>query len=339
LIALISAPPGDGSAFGDAVGAGELRRFEFTQAQMGLPFRIVVYAPTMPIAAAAVRATYEQVARLNMVFSDYETESEVSRLSRSSGQGRAVSVSQDLWQVLWNAKRWEKETAGALDVTVGPYVGLWRKARREGKLPDKYYLDKARGSVGGDKWRLEEVDRTVELTAPRMWLDLGGIAKGYVLDQALQVMTGQGLDRVLLQAGGDIFCGSPPPGKMGWRIEVPGDDGQDELMIQIQNRALATSGDYYQFVEIDGVRYSHIIHPQTGLGLSNRIQVSVVASNAMTADALATSLCVLGPERGVQLVRGQQDVGYRMIFQGAGKKSNFTSEGFQKWVIATGQEK
>ena len=162
--------------------ARELQRFEFSEPQMGLPFRIVLYAADKLTAEAAAGAAFGRIQQLNAILSDYEDDSELSRLSRTAGSGQAVRVSDELWFVLRRAQKLAERTDGAFDVTVGPVVSLWRKARREKKLPDAERLAQALEAVGHQKMRLDSRSRTVQLLVPRMRLDLGAIAKGYATD-------------------------------------------------------------------------------------------------------------------------------------------------------------
>ena len=138
-----------------------------------------------------------------------------------------------------------------------------------------------------------------------MRLDLGGIAKGYAADEALRVLCTRGIDRALVDAGGDVVIGDPPPGRIGWRIGIaPLEvDGAPSRYLTLAQSAIATSGDAFQFVEIGGQRYSHIVDPRTGFGLNHRQSVTVRARDGITADSLATAVSVLGPEEGLQLIK------------------------------------
>jgi thiamine biosynthesis lipoprotein len=275
---------------------------------MGLPFRIVLYAPNPAKAAKAAEAAFARISQLNSILSDYETDSELSRLSRTSGSGQAVPVSEDLWRVLERANQFAQRTGGAFDVTVGPYVSLWRRARRERKLPNPLRLAEAGKAVGYRRLELDPKARTARLTAPNMRLDLGGIAKGYALEEALQVLQAQGIRSALISGGGDLAVSGPPPGKPGWRIEVAPLDvpnAPPARYVLLARAALATSGDLFQRLEIDGRRYSHIVDPRTGIGLQDHSLVTVIARDGMTADALATAASVLGPARGVRLVESE----------------------------------
>jgi thiamine biosynthesis lipoprotein len=285
--------------------AAPLARFEYTRPQMGVPFRIVLYAATQRQADAAARAAFTRIEQLNALLSDYEEDSELSRLSATAGQGQAVPVSEDLWRVLAAGQRLAAQTDGAFDLTAGPVVTLWRRARRQHRLPEPERLAAARAAVGYRHLELNARDRSARLLVPGMRLDLGGIAKGYAVDEALKTLRAHGLTRALVSGGGDLVVGDPPPGTKGWRIEVAPLDAPGAppaRFVRLQHRALATSGDVFQHVEIDGVRYSHIVDPRTGVGLTDHSLVTVIARNGLTADALATAVSVLGPKAGLRLV-------------------------------------
>ena len=137
-------------------------------------------------------------------------------------------------------------------------------------------------------------DHTVLLKLPGMQLDLGGIAKGYAADEALATLRARGIKSALVAVGGDIAIGDAPPGQQGWRIGLEPVGGE----LLLHNAAVSTSGDTEQFREIGGVRYSHIIDPKTGRGITSRIAVTVVARRGLEADPIATAISVLGEERG-----------------------------------------
>ncbi len=280
-------------------------RYEFSEPQMGLPFRIVLYAHEPATAQKAARAAFERIAQLNDILSDYDTDSELSRLSRTAGEKRAVPVSPDLWLVLARAQEFARQTDGAFDITVGPYVSLWRKARREKNLPRPDLLAAARDAVGWRHLVLDARHRTATLLVADMRLDLGSIAKGYAIDEGLRVLLVHGISRALVTGGGDMAAGYPPPGAKGWRITLAPLDAADAppaRHLLLTRAGLGTSGDLYQHVEIDGVRYSHIVDPKTGYGLTDHSLVTVIARDCITANSLATSVSVLGPERGLKLV-------------------------------------
>ena len=272
---------------------------------MGVPFRLVLYARDQGTADGGAEAAFGRIQKLNDIMSDYDPESELSKLSVSAGTGRAVTVSDDLWFVLKRAQDLAERSNGAFDVTVGPCVVLWRQARREHKLPDAKKLAQAMRAVGYNHVRLDPKRRTVELLVPGMKLDLGGIAKGYAVGEAIKTLRSRGIDRALVEGGGDLAVSGPPPGKKGWRVEAAPLDvtnAPSARFLILKDRAISTSGDLYQRLEIDGRRYSHIVDPHTGIGLTDHSLVSVIARDSITADSLTKVVSVLGPEKGLEFI-------------------------------------
>ena len=268
---------------------------------MGMPVRVVLYADTEAQARRAATSAFARVEALEQIFSDYRAGSEVSRLS-----GRAqewVPVSVELFALMRRAVEIARLTDGAFDPTVGPLVSLWREARHTKTLPPAAMIESARARVGFSLIDLDEHRRAIRLKTEGMRLDFGGIAKGYILQEALRDAAAAGVTRALLEAGGDIVVGDPPPGRDGWRIDTPETDKAFAHHAgRLRNMAIATSGPTAQFIEIDGVRYSHVIDPRRGLGLTHDVVARVIAPDGATADALATAATVLGPE-GVQRIR------------------------------------
>jgi len=310
-----------------------LARFEFTQPQMGLPFRIVLYAADQTAAESAARAAFARIRQLNDILSDYDTDSELSRLSRTAGEGRAVPVSADLWFALERSQALAARTDGAFDPTVGPIVSLWRKARREKKLPRPDSLTEARAAVGWEKLRLDPKARTATLLVPNMRLDLASVAKGYAVDEALRVLRVHSVTRALVAGAGDIAASDPPPGKKGWRIEVASLDASNappSRFVLLQRTALATSGDVFQHLEIGGVRYSHIVDPKTGLGLTDHSLATVIAPDCATANSLATAVSVLGPQAGLKLIEDTPDTAVRIVRQPGTNIEAFESRRFTR---------
>ncbi|MBM3891616.1 MAG: FAD:protein FMN transferase, partial [Verrucomicrobia bacterium] len=323
----------------------------------GIPFRITLYAPDRATADAAADAAFKRIKELNAILSDYEPDSELSRLSKTSGSGQAVAVSPTLWTVLSRAQELSRRSDGAFDITIGPPVWLWRKARLVRKLPDPAALAEARKAVGWQKMVLDPDQRTAKLLAANMRLDPGGIAKGYAADEALAALRQHGITRALVVAGGDMAIGHPPPGKPGWRIAVAPLDGNGQpevaqassLRIHDQPQAgslrhhrfltasrcgLATSGDLFQHVEISGKRYSHIVDPRTGIGLTDHSLVVVIARDGLTADGLSTTVSVLGPQAGLKLIQATAGAEVFIARRPADKIETFESKGFRRFCEA-----
>ena len=199
---------------------GPATRYEFAQVQMGTSFKIVLYAPEAETANRAAEAAFGRVKQLNDILSDYDADSELSKLSCTGGSGRDVPLGDDLWFVLCRAQRLSRRTGGAFDVTVGPYTTIWQRVRSLKQLPSAEELAAAGRSVGYRHLRLDPCRQTARLLRVDMRLDLGAIAKGYAADEALDVLRGHGITRALVDAGGDIAIGDPPPDRSGWRIGV-----------------------------------------------------------------------------------------------------------------------
>ncbi|MBX3438363.1 MAG: FAD:protein FMN transferase [Planctomycetaceae bacterium] len=295
-----AAPPTDDAA------PSPLQRYEFLQIRMAVPVHIAVYAGDEPTANLATQAAYARIKQIDRLMSHYDPDSELSRVCRDAVPGEPIVVSQELMDVLTHAARVSQQSNGAFDVTVGPLMDLWRKSRRTKTLPEKPELEAARRRVGHDMITLDSDARTVTFAIADMQLDLGGIAKGYAADEALRVLREHGIERALIDAGGDVVAGEPPPGAAGWTIGVApleAPDGAPQRFLSLRNAAIATSGDASQYVEIGGIRYSHIMDPRTGAGLTTRSSVTIVAGDGITADALASAVSVMGPEEGLKLVR------------------------------------
>ncbi len=282
----------------NALGQDSLQRYEYRQTRMGMAVRVVLYAPHDTTARHAGRAAFRRMEDLETVLSSYRSSSELNRLSDRAGEG-PVSVSRPLFAVLREAQRLARQSEGAFDVTAGPYLNLWSRAREHEELPDSAALRRASARVGWTNVRLNENPRTVRLTVDSMQLNVGGIAKGYILDRALDTLAAEGVSRAMIEAGGDIVVSGSPPDRTGWEIRLPEADSSGHAQpLRLDHAAVSTSGDTHQFVEIDGTRYSHVVDPRTGLGLTHRLLVTIIAEDGTTADGLATTVGVLGADAG-----------------------------------------
>ena len=300
----VHAPP---SLLGKGAGGlGSSFRFEFESKHMGTTFRVVLYAADKESAEKAAKAAFARVAELDGIMSDYKKDSELMRLCATFAKeiGEPVPVSEDLFAVLAKAEEMSKASDGAFDVTVGPVVQLWRHARRTQQLPEKDELAAALAKLGYKNVQLDAKKRTVKLLVPDMQLDLGGIAKGYAADAALKLLRDKfGIKQALVAAAGDITCGDLPPDKNAWTVDIaPIAKGQKLRSLQLKNSAVSTSGDLEQFVEIGGVRYSHVLDPKTGLGLTGRRSVTVIAPSGIVADSMTKAVSVLPSEQALKLV-------------------------------------
>ena len=248
-----------------------LERIEKSEPHMGTLVRITVETRDAARANEAIRQGFERIHQLDLRLSNYKPDSEVNNFD-------AAHVSADLRPVLDLAMRLKRETNGAFDVTQTALFDMWRKARKAKRLPSDEEIAEARAKQEGR-------------------LDLGGIAKGYAADEAIKTLRAAGEPRALVAVSGDLAAGDAPANKAGWTIALE----MVNQTISLKNAGVSTSGDTEQYLEAGGKRYSHIIDPRTGLGLTNGIIASVVAKSGMVADALDTIVCLIGVDEGTKL--------------------------------------
>ena len=265
-------------------------RYQASEPHMGTLVTITLYADSDDQAQRGFTAAFDRIAKLDAILSDYRPESELSRVCDS-----AAALSPDLRAVLLHAQRLAERTDGAFDITAGPLTRLWRQARAAKRVVSQEEIQQALGRSGHRKLAMTPNGSHARCLTKGMQLDAGGIAKGYAADEALALLTRLGIRSALVAVSGDIAMSAPPPGHAGWRIQV------QNSVLSLANAAVSTSGDEFQFTEIDGVRYSHILDPRSGMPLRDARTISVIASSGMEADGLATALSVLGPAGGKRL--------------------------------------
>ncbi|MFO0855736.1 MAG: FAD:protein FMN transferase [Phycisphaerales bacterium] len=246
----------------------------------------------------AARACFDRLAQLDAIFSDYKRDSELNNLTKHP-INTPTKVSNDLFLIISQSQHISDITNGAFDITIGPYVALWRTARSTGTLPTKEQLADAKQRVGYHLITLNQANQTITLHANNMKLDLGGIAKGYAAQAGVQVLKAQGFPRCLVALAGDIATGDAPltsepteSESLGWRIDIDSDHSTTKSL-RLKGRSVSTSGDTQQFIDIAGIRYSHIVNPRTGLGAVGTTPVTIVGTDGAIADALATAFTLL----------------------------------------------
>ena len=276
---------------------------------MGTFARAVVIAPDAA-ARQCVEGAFAEIDKVDSLMSDYKSDSELSKVNRTAFE-HVVKVSQPTFEVLQKAIEFSELSAGAFDITVGPLVDLWRAAGEANSPPTEDELQQAQSRVGYEKLILDANEMTVRFAVDGMRLDLGGIAKGYAIDKAIEAMQHHGAFGAMVDIGGDIRCfGVPPKERDTWRIGVQDPNHTEEflassaplLVLNLTDAAIATSGGYRRFALIDGNKYSHIIDRKTAVGAQSLSSVTIIANDAITADALATAVSVLGEEKGLALI-------------------------------------
>jgi len=278
---------------------------------MGTLARVVAVAPDMRTAKQSIEAGFAEINKVDKLMSDYKSESEISEVNRNAFK-QAVKVSKSTFEVLRKAVEFSNLSSGAFDITVGPLVKLWRSASEANSVPTDTELQEARSKVGYEKLILDANEMSVRFTVDGVRLDLGGIAKGYAIDKAVEAMQKCGATGGMVDIGGDIRCfGTPSQGKKEWLIGLqdpneakePISTGKPLLVLKLKNAAIATSGNYRRFSLIKGRKYSHIINRKSGTATESLSSVTIIAKLALDADALATAVSVMGPEKGLALIQ------------------------------------
>ena len=281
--------------------SAQLKRFEYTQSKMGSPFRIVFYHHDSAFAGTLAKDCFRLVDTLNSIFSDYDRQSESSSLNTSGRQ-----VSRELFSMIKRSKQAWLRSGRTFDITIGALTKLWRRAKAAKSFPSAEEVNKAKAATGFDKLRLDPVTRSVSFLNKELSLDFGGIVKGYAAQKVIDFLKKKGIMIALADAGGDIAIGDPPPGHPGWIIGINLPETDDELMkqkLELRNCAVATSGDLYNYMIRDGKKYSHIIDPRTGYGVTSQRNVTVIANDGATADWLATACSILPIDKALALAR------------------------------------
>ncbi len=277
---------------------------------MGTFSRVVVVARSEKAGRACIAAAFKVQRRIESLMSYHRPDSELNRVNRHAAE-RPVPVNPLTFEVLQQAVYFSELSGGAFDVTVGPLVDLWRAAGDANEPPSEAALTEARLRVGYEKLILEPKEMTVQFATEGMRIDLGGIAKGFAIDKSVEAVRKGGALGGMVDIGGDIRCfGRPPEGQEHWRIglqdptEATEDliTGEPLLILQLSDAAVTTSGDYRRYTTVAGRKQSHIMDAQTGRGANQLVSVTVIAPNATTADALATAVSVLGPQKGLALI-------------------------------------
>ena len=274
---------------------------EYRRIVMGAECRILVCADEATADRAAV-AAFKRLAEVEESLSDWMASSEVRRLPVRAGD--AVRVSADLASAIEASRAWSERTGGAFDATLGALTGAWRQARRTGVPLGR---DEARDLLARCGWRNVRFDasaRTYAAAVDGLRLDFGAIGQGLGADAAMEAIRAAGVRSALVDLSGDVLAGDPPPGRRAWVVAI--DDGRGTTLF-LRNQAVTTSGDREQHLDAGGERLSHVIDPATGWPVSTRVQVTAIAPTATEADALATALCVMGPERGRAMLAGHPE--------------------------------
>jgi len=248
---------------------------------------------------AALQA-FQEIKRIEQLMSPWIDSSDVTRINQSAGK-EWVKVSPEMLRVIKKAQEISELSGGGFDITVGPLTQLWRMARERGILPPPEELKQKLGLVNFRNVMIDQEEK-VFLKKRGMSIDLGGIAKGYAVDRAFEVLRTLGYKNLIVNAGGDLRVGGSKLDQP-WSIGIQDPRSSEKIMatVTIFDSAIATSGDYEKFFIYQGKRYHHIFNPKDGLPSDGCQSVTIICKEGMVADALATAVFVLGPEKGYVL--------------------------------------
>lgn len=264
-------------------------------AAMGTVFTVRAYPGKGMDAAETEKACTEALAcavHWEKVMSAMDAESSLAAFNAAES-GVIVPIPVELKEVLLLAMKYSRLTDGAFDLTLGPCIRLWKKSRRRDVLPSHEELECARRASGWEKLCVGKRGALKKVSGMR--LDLGGIGKGFAVDRMAELLKGKGVLSFFIDSTSDVLAGAPPPGEKGWRLRVEAGHGEGRTLL-LSHAAVSTSGNARQMVKIGGVEYSHVLDPNTGLGVTEGRQASVQAPSAAMADALATAACVMSEE-------------------------------------------
>lgn len=276
---------------------------------MGTVAWITIHGQSEHEAAGAAEEAIRELHRIEAMMSNWKKDSELSRLNRESN-GKPYDISRELYHVLERSIYYSHLTAGAFDITARPLVQLWGFQGGRAHLPDAQEIEHTMSRVGYGKIMLDNESTSI-IMPPGMELDLAGIAKGYGVDRAVALLKERGVQSALVNLGGNIYALGAPPGERGWSVGIRDPHGGREAVgsLLLSDEAVSTSGNYENYVEIEGVIYGHIIDPRAGRPISHILSVTVVAPTALEADALSTGFFVLGPESGERVLELLRNVG------------------------------
>lgn len=277
-----------------------------TQFIMGTLVEITVSHSDPQVIQAVTTQAFDEMKRLEQLMSTYLPDSEISQINRAAGK-EAVPVSLEVEEVIREGIFWSRQSGGAFDITVEPLVQLWDFDSENEVIPGRATLRKTAALVNYKN--IEIFDHKVRLARPGMAINVNGLAKGYAVDRAVSILRGM-VPNGIVNAGGDLFAFGQKSKESPWTIGLQHPRKPQDLLaaFAVKNQAVATSGDYQRYFVKDGVRYHHIFDPATGMPARKMISTTLITTEVMEADAMATAVFVMGPEAGLAWVDSLDNV-------------------------------
>ena len=271
---------------------------------MGTTYSIKIKTADAVVNQEKIRADIEKILlEINRKMSTYIVDSELSVINFSNSLDSNL-ISDDLFKVISHANTISKTTNGAFDITVGPLVNLWGFGpnKSENKIPSNEEIELIKKNIGYKKIYLNKETTSIKKLHPDLYVDLSGIAKGFAVDKIALYLNSYNLENYLVEIGGELIAKGTNEDNEVWQIGIENPNNNLAKIIGLKDIAMATSGDYRNYFEKNGVRYSHTINPNTGKPIKHKLaSVTVLDKTAMNADALATAFMVLGPAKTIEL--------------------------------------
>jgi thiamine biosynthesis lipoprotein len=312
--------------------SAQLKRFQFSQNKMGSLFSIIFYCEDSAKATELSTQCFDLVDSINNVFSDYSTSSEVGRLA-SMQIIKNQSVSNELFQMILRSRQAWLKSGKSFDITVGALTQLWRKAKDERRFPSYNEVTKAKQSTSFGNLIINEKAKTISFKKQGMMFDFGGIVPGYAAQKVIDFLRRKNINIALADASGDIVMSEAPPGKSGWVVGINLPESENELWdrkLELKNCAVSTSGDVYRYTIHNGKKYSHIIDPRSGYGVTSQRNVTVIAKDGAVADWLATACSILSIEKALALARKENAALFIATLKGD-KVVTYKTENFDRF--------
>lgn len=280
-------------------GAETLERYETSATIMGSEFRVALYGTERNKMAAVADLALEEARKADRLLSDYIDDSELSRVNREAGSG-PVAVSAEFYDLLARCMEYSRLSEGAFDPTVGRLMRTWGFYKGKGALPNKLSIWWALRSVGYRHLLLDKGKRTVSFEVSGLQLDPGGFGKGYAVERMVELLQAQGVEAAMVSGGSSTLygIGAPPDEPQGWRTDIRDPKDRERVVetVYLRDSSLSTSGSYEKFFTVDGVVYSHIMDPRTGMPAKGMLAVSVLAPSAFDTEVWSTALFVNGKD-------------------------------------------
>lgn len=282
--------------------------YEDVQELIGTVVQVKAYGAQ---AEEAVQAAFTRAKELEQIFSSTVEDSEINTMNEKAKSGETVTISDELYTVLTRALYYGAISDGALDCTIGDLIDLWGIGTDHAAVPQQAEIDALLRSDGWDDYVLDGTDRTITFENGQVTIQTGAIAKGYISDEMKAVLQEYDITSAVMSLGGNVMTIGTKTDGSDWNVAITDPFNPDDIIgkVSVEDKAVVTSGNYEKYFEEDGVRYHHILNPETGYPAdSDVVSTTIIASNGIDCDALSTATYILGAEKGMDLVNSLEDV-------------------------------